>query len=116
VLRLARILSAPGSVLNGAHPISRVAVRAATAFRKCVHCGQTRRTRGCTLGRPDVAIVHDGSTDQTVSILEELELANLCAWAKAHGGKGSAVQRGNYVLFADADNSTPMEEVEKAVD
>jgi glycosyltransferase involved in cell wall biosynthesis len=66
----------------------------------------------------DLIISDDGSTDQTVALVEDLRLPNLrLLKAPRNGGKGSAVQRGmlaargRYILFADADNSTPIEEV-----
>jgi dolichyl-phosphate beta-glucosyltransferase len=76
------------------------------------------------LGFPwELLIEDDGSRDNTVSIVEDLHLANLkLQKAPKNGGKGSAVQRGmlaargKYVLFADADNSTPIEEVSKMLD
>ena len=68
------------------------------------------------LGFPwEMFIADDGSKDDTVAIVEELGLVNLTVLkAPKNGGKGSAVQRGmlaargKYVLFADADNSTPL--------
>lgn len=73
------------------------------------------------LGFPwELLIADDGSKDQTVKICEDLGLVNMKVLkAPKNGGKGSAVQRGmlaaqgSYVLFADADNSTPIEEVSK---
>jgi dolichyl-phosphate beta-glucosyltransferase len=73
------------------------------------------------LGFPwELLIADDGSKDDTVILCEELHLANMKVLkAPQNGGKGSAVQRGmltargKYVLFADADNSTPIEEVSK---
>ena len=73
------------------------------------------------LGFPwELLIADDGSKDQTVAIVEELGLANVTVLkTPKNGGKGNAVQRGmlsaqgEYVLFADADNSTPIEEVSK---
>ena len=51
-------------------------------------------------------------------MIESLELANLRVLkTPKNGGKGSAVQRGMlaargaYILFSDADNSTPIEEI-----
>src|SRR6185436_14380291 len=75
------------------------------------------------LGFPwEMFIADDGSKDDTVNITEELGFANLrLLKAPKNGGKGSAVQRGmlaargKYVLFADADNSTPIEEVQKFI-
>lgn len=74
-----------------------------------------------SLGFPwELIIADDGSKDQTVALVEELGMANLHVLrAPANGGKGSAVRRGmlaargQYVLFDDADNSTPIEEIEK---
>jgi dolichyl-phosphate beta-glucosyltransferase len=73
------------------------------------------------LGFPwEMLIADDGSKDDTVKIVEELGLVNLTVLkTPQNGGKGSAVQRGmlasrgRYVLFDDADNSTPIEEVSK---
>jgi dolichyl-phosphate beta-glucosyltransferase len=71
------------------------------------------------LGLPwELIISDDGSKDSTVSLVEGLELVNARVLrAPQNGGKGSAVRRGMlaargaYVLFDDADNSTPIEEV-----
>lgn len=73
----------------------------------------------CSLGQPwELLIADDGSKDDTVALCNGLELANLRVLvAPQNGGKGSAVQRGmlaaagQVVLFADADNSTPIEEL-----
>jgi dolichyl-phosphate beta-glucosyltransferase len=72
-----------------------------------------------TLGRPwELIVADDGSADQTVAMIEALEFANLRVLvAPQNGGKGSAVKRGMlaargaFILFTDADNSTPIEEV-----
>jgi dolichyl-phosphate beta-glucosyltransferase len=68
----------------------------------------------------ELIVADDGSKDQTVALVEELDLANLRVLrAPANGGKGSAVRRGmlaargQYILFDDADNSTPIEELGK---
>lgn len=68
----------------------------------------------------ELIIADDGSTDQTVELLHRLNLANMQVLiADKNGGKGSAVQRGilasrgKYILFGDADNSTPIEETPK---
>jgi dolichyl-phosphate beta-glucosyltransferase len=68
----------------------------------------------------ELLIADDGSRDGTVTAVESLGFANLHVLkAEKNGGKGSAVQRGmlaakgKYVLFADADNSTPIEEINK---
>ena len=82
-----------------------------------------------SLGVPwELIVADDGSTDSTVSMIQGLqetseerpepEFVNLhLLIAEQNGGKGSAVQRGmlaakgKYILFADADNSTPIEEI-----
>ncbi len=69
----------------------------------------------------EILVSDDGSTDGTVKLAEEKlaapphkVLQNPC-----HEGKGEAVKRGMlqsralYILFTDADLSTPIEEVEK---
>ena len=71
-----------------------------------------------TLDHPwELIVADDGSKDDTVPVVQELNLANLrLLIAEQNGGKGSAVQRGmmaargRFILFADADNSTPIEE------
>ncbi len=66
----------------------------------------------------ELIVADDGSTDDTVKLLQALDLVNLRVLIAAqNGGKGSAVRRGmlasrgDYVLFTDADNSTPIENV-----
>lgn len=70
----------------------------------------------------ELLIADDGSKDTTVALVEDLGFANLRVLkTPKNGGKGSAVQRGmlaahgKYVLFADADNSTPIEEIGKFI-
>jgi len=73
------------------------------------------------LGFPwELIVSDDGSKDKTAKLAEELGFANLRVLkAPQNEGKGSAVRRGmlaargKYVLFDDADNSTPIEEVNK---
>src|SRR5215216_2742334 len=67
----------------------------------------------------ELIVADDGSNDQTATLVEELGFVNLrLLRAPVNGGKGSAVQRGmlaargEYILFDDADNSTPIEEIE----
>ncbi len=68
----------------------------------------------------ELLVADDGSKDSTADLVEGLAMVNLrLLRAPANGGKGSAVRRGvlaargRYVLFADADNSTPIEEIDK---
>ena len=71
-----------------------------------------------SLGEPwELIVADDGSTDETVELLQGLGLANLNVLiADQNGGKGSAVRRGMFaargevLLFADADQSTPIEQ------
>lgn len=73
------------------------------------------------LGFPwELLVADDGSRDQTASLVESLGFANLrLLRAEKNGGKGNAVHRGmlaargRFILFADADNSTPIEEISK---
>jgi len=72
--------------------------------------------------RYEVIVSDDGSTDTTVPIVKLIQEG----WQQLHliasptnEGKGSAVKRamlagsGRYLLFTDADNATPIEEVER---
>jgi dolichyl-phosphate beta-glucosyltransferase len=76
-----------------------------------------------SLGFPwELIVSDDGSRDNTVKVVEDLGLVNLrVIRAPQNEGKGSAVRRGmlaargSYVLFDDADNSTPIEEVSKVL-
>lgn len=65
----------------------------------------------------ELIVADDGSTDNTIELLEDLELVNMRVLAaEQNGGKGSAVRRGvlasrgRVILFADADQSTPIEQ------
>lgn len=72
-------------------------------------------------GRPwELIVADDGSTDGTAQLVADLGFANLRVLvAERNGGKGSAVRRGmlaargEVILFADADQSTPIEQFEK---
>lgn len=77
-----------------------------------------------SLGLPwELIVSDDGSKDRTVQIVEELGFVNLRVLrAPRNEGKGSAVRRGmlaaqgKVVLFDDADNSTPIEEIGKLLE
>lgn len=73
----------------------------------------------------EIIVVDDGSTDLTTNIVEKLKakiphlkLINL----EHNQGKGFSVRKGvessqgKFILFTDADNSTPIEEYEKLMD
>src|SRR4030066_427769 len=72
----------------------------------------------------EVIFVNDGSPDKTAEVIEKLisdqpeEMFRLVSFTGNHG-KGYAVKRGmfaaraRFILFADADNATPIEQVEK---
>ena len=71
----------------------------------------------------ELIVSDDGSTDGTAELLEGLGLANLRVIRAPHNqGKGAAVRRGvmaargRLILFADADNSTPVEQLGRLVD
>ncbi len=70
----------------------------------------------------ELIVADDGSTDSTAELVEELDLVNLkLLTTPTNGGKGSAVRRGvlaaqgELVLFADADQSTPIEQIESLI-
>ncbi|MCE7982991.1 MAG: glycosyltransferase family 2 protein [Caldilinea sp. CFX5] len=73
------------------------------------------------LGIPwELIVADDGSRDQTAQLVADLGFANLrLLRAARNAGKGNAVHRGmlaargRYILFTDADNSTPIEEISK---
>lgn len=68
----------------------------------------------------ELIVADDGSRDRTVQLVEDLNFANLrLLKTTQNAGKGSAVRRGmlaargKYILFTDADNSTPIEEIDQ---
>ncbi|MDQ1287342.1 MAG: glycosyltransferase [Actinomycetota bacterium] len=69
-------------------------------------------------GEPwELIVADDGSSDTTVALLSGLRFPNMrVLTTDRNGGKGSAVRRGiaaasgEYILFADADQSTPIEQ------
>jgi len=68
----------------------------------------------------EIIIVDDGSTDATLSVAhklsKELYTLRICSYIP-NRGKGSAVRtgmlaaKGRHILFTDADNSTPIQEL-----
>ncbi|CAN5711931.1 glycosyltransferase family 2 protein [soil metagenome] len=71
----------------------------------------------------ELIVADDGSKDQTVELIQEQKFANLRVLkAPKNAGKGNAVHRGmlaargRYILFADADNATPIEEISKLLE
>ncbi len=65
----------------------------------------------------ELIISDDGSTDETVKLVTELPLINMRVVTSVNTGKGGAVRRGvleaegDLVLFADADQATPIEQL-----
>lgn len=70
----------------------------------------------------EVIVSDDGSKDSTAALVKALGWKNLKLIEHANTGKGGAVRRGvmaaegKYILFADADNSTPIEELMRMMD
>ena len=67
--------------------------------------------------RYEIIVVDDGSTDETVSVVEKIGDKHIVvATREPNRGKGYAIRRGmllaknDYFLMTDADNSTPIEE------
>ena len=69
----------------------------------------------------EVLVIDDGSLDKTAQVVEEMasERPHLRLVRNPHRGKGYAVRTGmllatgRYILYSDADLSTPIEEIEK---
>lgn len=71
----------------------------------------------------ELIVSDDGSTDETAELVESTGFVNLrLEKAERNKGKGDAVRRGllaakgEYVLFADADSSTPIEQLNLLLD
>ena len=71
----------------------------------------------------ELIVADDGSSDGTVDLLQDLRFPNMRVLvADRNRGKGNAVRRGmlaaegDYVLFADADQSTPIEQFDALLD
>lgn len=70
----------------------------------------------------ELIVSDDGSTDATRQLVSDLDLPNVRLLESANTGKGGAVRRGmlaargQYILFADADQSTPIEQFGELVD
>jgi len=81
-------------------------------------------THMCSRGEPwELIIADDGSTDTTVALLNDLHFPNMTVLVADHNtGKGDAVRRGmlaargQFMLFADADQSTPIEQFDRLMD
>ncbi len=71
----------------------------------------------------ELVVSDDGSTDATLELVRDLELVNMVIIEATHNtGKGGAVRRGvaasqgEFILFADADQSTPIEQIGAFID
>ena len=69
----------------------------------------------------ETIVVNNASTDNTADVVKSFEdkIPNLKILERKSKGKGGAVHegmlaaQGEYIIFADADNSTPIEQVDK---
>jgi dolichyl-phosphate beta-glucosyltransferase len=111
------------------HPLPHLSV-VIPAYNEADRIGPTLRRVGDYLaGRrepSEIIVVDDGSTDRTPSVVEEvggdIPVPFRSIVLPVNRGKGAAVRagvlasRGDYVLFSDADLSTPIAEVEVLLD
>jgi glycosyltransferase involved in cell wall biosynthesis len=99
------------------------------AYNEALRIGNTLRVIHAYLQRQpypaEIIVVDDGSQDGTASTVRAFDTAGLPIHVLQHGrnrGKGFSVRQGflhaqgEYLLFSDADLSTPIEEVEKLFD
>lgn len=67
----------------------------------------------------EVIVSDDGSSDESRQLVKQFKHAKFVLLANPHQGKAGALRfglnkaRGQYVLFADMDQSTPIEELDK---
>ena len=94
------------------------------AFNEARRISKTLKTVSDYFGNHEfiyeIIVVNDGSTDETEQRVADLHLPNLrIIGYKANRGKGYAVNygvkaaKGQQIIFADADNSTPFEQIER---
>lgn len=106
---------------NGAAPVVSVVIPAYNEEWRILPTIGAIATHMSARGEPwELIIADDGSTDTTVTLVQDLRFANLrLLVADRNRGKGSAVRRGvlaaqgDLVLFADADQSTPIEQYDR---
>lgn len=103
------------------HPILSVVIPAYNESKRILPTIGAIASFICKTGMAwELIVSDDGSNDGTPDMIEALGLVNVkLLRAKQNQGKGKAIQRGllaargKYILFTDADNSTPIEELGK---